>query len=647
MPHRVAPNVLVFVDGNVEGALVPVQVQRSCGGQRLDTAELVGRLDTGNRIVDYALGSRKYLNKKIQVADTISGRVFHTGIAVREDVTIEDGTESLRVISRTEPWMFGEPIVGRRTFSPGKPNGEPIDLDLIFNPVIDRTIEGNRAVQAQADHPLFVDPESVRTAAARTEQGTSAQEWKLSEVLVYLMSYGNLGQFHITNSTPDHIRGVCDDARTEIRHLHLPHGLYLPEALDRVLTPLGYSWYLVQKGLGQKPAIQLFSREKQNRQNSVVLQAPGSLLRVKPNDPAASNMIGCNLSFDAAQAVNRIRILGDYLEIESTWELGRGWPVANEEAAKTNLELCRKGSSDWEKYETTWRLFILNEDGSFNGTRPELEKAYTFDDVPEVKAFAAKYGFKYVPRRRRFLPCLTLDPLTKNPFGQVRGMRVEYRAKQGTSGTFVWRDCTHDIRVLRERCGVYFSDVLPPQEIVAEGTDAKVRITATVRFDWRIGFQAKRNDTPLAWWNEKVLVLDDRFGLAGVSAMSKYSKDVQNGTLESKAKDDQLAMAAFGLALVEAWNMASVNGTLELEGVDHTSYELGDNLGSIVGRNISLNAKLPPAAWAPHIVGITYQFQRQRMTLNLERFRADTRLIRQTEERGLHRRGQFSHDGIE
>lgn len=540
-------------------------------------------LVTDKRIVNYGLGSRKFLNRQVQVADTLTGRVFHTGIAVREDVTIEEGVEKLRVVSRTEPWLFGEPIIGRATFDRADRRGVKISLDLIFNPIVDRRVQPNRAVNAQQTEPRFIDVESTRTPAALSHQGTDVALWKLSDVLLYLFAEANRDQKYIDNPPVAELLASVDDVNDTIRHLHLPHGLYLPAALDHVLTPLGYSWFIWSPGLNQKPRIRVFAKTSQNRINSVVLQAPGSALRVKPGDEQASNVIGCNLSFDASQAANRIGIVGDYFEIESTWELKRGWPEENEQAAATNLELIRKGNRDWEQYETTWRLWVLNEDGSYNSTRPEITKAYAFADIPEVQDYLKQRGVKYVPRRRRFTPCLTLDPLTQNPYGQVRGMRVEYQAKEGTSGELVWKDCTHDVRVLRERCGVYFSDIIPPQEIMALGSEAAVRITATIRLDWRLQYLAERNDTPLTWWNQKVLVLDDRFGISLVSSKSRYADGIKKGDLKTRGKDDRGEIEKFAKALVESWNMASINGTIELEGVDHELYELGTICGAFWG----------------------------------------------------------------
>lgn len=97
-------------------------------------------------------------------------------IASMDDEAIEGKTEAIDIDVRLDPFVFGKPLTATKIWDVAASAGfEPRDVHwpLVFNPLIDGTIEGNRSghrEDADDDPPgpyVFVSPESIRTGAAR------------------------------------------------------------------------------------------------------------------------------------------------------------------------------------------------------------------------------------------------------------------------------------------------------------------------------------------------------------------------------------------------------------------------------------------------------------------------------------------------
>jgi len=193
------------------------------------------------------------------------------------------------------------------------------------------------------------------------------------------------------------------------------------------------------------------------------------------------------------------------------------------------------------------------------------------------------------------------------------------------------------VHLLSDQCGIYFDDANEPYLISQNGDDARVRITATLRFPLRIeSLAAKQRDSAQPETYELFLNLMDRFHYRVVHEQSKFYEELQAGededgeevapTRKANVADDRAALAQYCEQMRATWDGAAIHGPFTIEGIDRTRYELGDSIVGIEGRNIPLNGKLN-GSFHPQIVGMTYDIQRQHMILTTQQYRADKRVL--------------------
>lgn len=611
--HKEAPEVRVYVAGTYQPDWHPVEVTLGSGGSMLPQAVLEvqpmardpGRL----QLLDVQLAA--FDQPSIEI---IKGtQVLHWGRVLARPASLdgEDG-DRIRLISRMDPHHFGQPLNQTWFWDPATRAPVPHSLPTVFNPEWDGKIIGNANLNG---HPawgtlLFVHPASVETAEGAVYQRTTPFEWGLPEAAHYLCWALNAGQRFVRNPTLAEARAVLPNDRGVLRNHLCPAGAYLPQQLDRLLDSFGYGWK-VEFSRGSRK-IHFFARG-QGPPRMLRLQEPGSAL-----DMTQSNVESNQLKADVAdRAFNIVRVYGEYKLHEFTAELVKGWDPAYDNASDGDLQ---KHSNAWaliQEKENVWRKWVLNEAGDYNGLRPGITRPFDF------RAIFAPDSF--LRRRRKLEPCLT-QQWDNTPMGHAGGVYIEWwdAGGEGEPGQWVPIDTLsaegRQVRILQRECGIYFDGLLPPAEIRDQASRAKVRITASVYSDTRSEVRIVRHPASLlSDFKEESVDVGSRFKIRKRHRSSRFV-----GTSRTVDEtDDTPFMRNFASRLIDNWNLATLDGTVTLTGVDYIYRGMiGTTISGINGRNVDFNVAPPglPVRY-PTVVGARINFEQQTTEITLDTFR--------------------------
>lgn len=622
MPGADVTAVRVLMGGeDVSHYVQPVTGVRTSGGSSLDTVTLRFLKDDLLDVPVIADGGDN-IEVKVFVVSNGQEKLVHWGHSSITSLSLENGVLPLSCTSRLEHFHFGELLNGMREALPGSSAEFTNEAKLVFNPVIDDKTMANRGTMGSG-HYRFVDPESVRSEPAATLHGLGGvngtpELWNLIEATQYLCDVLNHGETYIKNPLLSNIEGVLDPRRTLLRNHHIPHGLYLPQALDALLHPFGYGWYInLDNG---RPEIWLFRRGV-GRQKLVALQRPGQ--RMNQRD---SNTPKPRLDINTGSVCNEPTVIGDFRYFEQTFRLYPCWSRDLDSTPEAHTAIGSPQYNSSPSIQRIHRDWILNEDGSYTGVRREITSHYDFKDT---------FGHDTVPRRRKFLETLTLAA-DGSPVSDLPGGTVEYSldggvtkfpiSKLGASGHF-----------LTKECGFRFTGHLPPgqlrQALLSQSSlDDNVRlyVTATVRDDKRLSYTAqRRNTSPQSDIARVQIDLHDRFQYRVRAPGSKY--DQTPGTFTYERLDDTEKLQSYAEAIRDSWDMAEMSGSMPIillggtdtENAQSGDYQLGDVITEIAGRNISLSgsASSSDSPRYPQITAITYHFDQHMRTLTLQNFR--------------------------
>lgn len=636
MPHRNASAINVLINGVADPLYKCLSVRRGTGGKRLDRAELFYDLAAaGNTyLFDFhAIENPPVVSVELLPAGGGTPQTIHWGKLSIESLRLSHDEQKLLFTSRTEPFHFGGVLRGQLQWDPVSDEIVQTGVDLVFNPEIDDVVLPNMSQSqtfAWSEDPfspgvavvtnVFLDPESVRTPAAISLQnGVGTISWNLTAAARYLLTSLNPRELFFANPDVLDIEAVLGTDPDLITNLKIKRGLYLTEALDLLLEPFGYSWRVTYPG----NTIEFFERG---------VGAPVSVtLDVNALSPA-TNAAETAVEFNLGNVRNYVYAEGDFVSIEATWVLDRAWPDVLAGVNYDELDPTTDLSKDCDNYndpskplyKRVWRDWVLDTDGSYFGIRPENVGPV---DLSDLLSLATAITDRVVPKRRRFHPCLTLGP-DGAPIGQLNGVVVEWSDDAGVTWYPLDRLQVSTCHVMQRECGVRFDGQHVPAELYRAGDDAQVRVTATIRFDSRVGAIALNSaSSPLQEPAYEYIDGTEKFHLRVVSSESQYAGQVAAGELTAAVADDRVALADFCQQIHDAWDMADVSGEFVIEGLDRQIYDTTNVVTQINGRNISLAASGINAAAAryPQIVGIEYHCQgrEQKRVLLLETYREE------------------------
>ena len=185
--------------------------------------------------------------------------------------------------------------------------------------------------------------------------------------------------------------------------------------------------------------------------------------------------------------------------------------------------------------------------------------------------------------------------------------------------------------LLTDQIGVYFSGDRPPEKLIALGAQARVRVTCTITGDGRINATATpRSSSPnfrdVTLW----LDLSDRFHRRAIASSDPWTGQDADGVQSvfgsqldtafgKDERDDALAIATYVKNIQTYEDSALLRANIVLYGL-HFSYEIGDLITSIDGRNISLNRNSAASSEKKYlqVTGIRLDTQAQSTTLMVE-----------------------------
>lgn len=537
------------------------------------------------------------------------------GFLSKNPQSIDAESESTLFEARLSKHHYGKPLTSYPIWDVTNSRLN-LNRTLVFNPEIDEIIEANMSsfFDPTNNWSYFIDPESLRTQKSKTYQAQTATAWKLSDAVLALCWWLNPDQTYIKNPSKKDLQKAFTDRDTMLKNVEIPMGTWLPDALDQLLTPFEYGWYLKHSlsGLTRTTTIQFFARGS-GIKKKLYLQRPGATRDIKK-----TSVDGFDVEYSINDLANRIEVWGDFLKREATFDLQKGWSDDYDTLTLAELE---KGQSSAEAHPAVGRKWILNEANDYKDLRPEITDPYSF---------ASLFGSAIQSvRRRKFMRCLSqhidADDLESN------GFRVEWYDEDQTgaidsdvSDDPGWIRVKWPYSVLEKECGILFEGTTPPDALwalISAGTPEKalVRITATVVGDQRLsGIATRQAKSPNGQDVTLVLDLHDRFQFSKVDSTSIFSGR------PSTARDDTTVIQAYAESVRDIEDAMKIHCSITLEGVSHPEYQIGDRIESIDGRNLTLNGYDETAGANtrnPQIVGIAYHLAGgQRMELMLDSF---------------------------
>lgn len=607
----------------VDTSLEVLQVFESAGGKNLDYAVL--ELDLAKVSTRYANWTEPpYIGDEIEIEHVPSGSVVHWGKVTKAQPRLSGRGESIRLVSRLDPYHVGGRVDGIYHFDPSISDAVLIGRDMVFNPVIDGRVVGNRhQTESLFGNParVFLDPEAVRTAASQTLYGATAVPWTISEAVEYLLWALNPLETYVTNPTLAQIRVNIDDSTAELSDVKIDRGLYLSEALDKLLAPLGYRWK-IDRQAGSR-IFDFFRRGSTGSTITVKHQAAGADLNL-----IDSNASDVALDFDVSGLANEVEAQGGYYQYEMTVELLRAWPASQDSLADGDGEELVRSHPNFDDHPEAYRKWVLNESGDYIGLRTEIDGVLTSDLRTALTGLSLLDDF-HPPRRRRLLPTLTLGPDNATPIGKIRGIEVEYsNPLAGGGGEPDWLPLANTTcEILEHEAGIYLSGDRLPEELLGQGTGLQMRATFSIETDYRLlGFAARQTNSPQVDVVPAVLDVADRFKYRQVLSVSKYHADVNGGspTKESLQANDSAAIAAWAAYARDTFDLRSIEGRVTLDSLDWHVYELGQRVSQLQGRNVSFAARTGTTTY-PQIVAIERNVESQKTVLHLERFKPPMR----------------------
>jgi hypothetical protein len=622
------------------------------GAGRLDTAqfEIVQR-DKGlsdahtptefSRKVEIRTPPRTKDEKDAGVPDTT---IFRGEFGICSVQYSETGTERLNARARVEQWYFGTPIVGYTVAKYVDPDYlyRTMHDDVVFNPEIDELVEGNRSdhyVEITTDpvstatdvlkRYVWIDPESVRSQSAETANGQYSSNWTLAQAVMSLCWLCNSSEEYIKNPDYAALNATCDGAPA-VLNVSIPRGLYLPSALDLLLNPLGFLWRVdyVQMSDDADPPVYttemriVVYKRGEGPEKNVTMQAWGANKDVKK-----TNVRMADIEWNVADTANIVTVFGAHLEVEATFELKRSW--LEEDDALTADQL-RKGepiegeadtTSQYDSRPHVWRKWVLNEGGDYTGSRTVVKPITATFDINTIQdddngTTVYPLGQNNVAKNRKFWP-----PLTKDPDGRRQDFLVEYLQPAEYGGTDEWINVltleNGHFEVLERECGILFTGITPPREIVDLGENARVRITACIRGDQRVSYTtAQATESPNG--NDIAMVVNAEtqfFKRRRIDYVDEYSENWSRfteveflpTTPAADERDDTTAMTTYANNLRDNESAARLSASITLEGF-RPEYKRGDIITKIEGREISFdqNSKTALSRRYLQVTGITY-----------------------------------------
>ncbi len=545
------------------------KVVQSASGSRMDYCELVYGLTDHLQDRDQPSGFSRRIHVRMPDATlTLLADCDY----VAESAAIQTAGESLTATAQQRAYFFGIPLKSFDVHSPLSALNAEIEDDVVFNPSVDDKTVFNRSDQTRTgtgfSGHLWTHPELADTTDGETYQEQAREEWTLRQAVQSICELLNPSEAFIKRPI-DVDLDILDDA-PPLRAVTIPLGTYLPQALDMLLIPLGYNWYVDYTEA--TPWIEFF-KIGEGEEKTLFMQRVGESLNLN-----WSNVNQLQISNSIGDSFNDVLALGEFEEAEFTFPLFPGWNATYDE---TSLDDLDKDSTEYPGKESVWRLWIANEAGDID---PAVDRLGQTPTVPDLRSVFAKY----IPHRRVLNEPLTFLQGTQDADDdnekQRRPIVVEYSTDAGAT----WHTTPDDwsIKLCPNQIGILFDNKKPPEELHTAGEDARVRITGTIFGDGRLQYHA----TKQAWavngrTVQQVIKRPDKFQHRWRQETGDYAS-VLTGPADEK--DDSTDIQDFAEKLRDQNHYAEVDCEFRLPGW-HLEYKIGDLISKVEGRELNLD----------------------------------------------------------
>lgn len=269
---------------------------------------------------------------------------------------------------------------------------------------------------------------------------------------------------------------------------------------------------------------------------------------------------------------------GDRPMVEDTFALQPGWDPSLQ--GQPDSDYGRLTSSDFSRFGSVYRTYVLNEDGAYSGSPFDLGSAFDigalFDRPGTIRSVLP------------FRACLTEDSA-----GRRLGAIVESSTDSGAN----WSVYPGQAVVMNDRGGVELIDDVLPSSILTAAKAGTLRIRATASLTSPNPLEERRWDgNPFAGpAPTRVLNFTDQFAWAYVSPTSIHRSAIDAGTLQADTIDQRPALRQ---ALQE--HIAELPGPeasvkLELAGA-WSALRPGDRVAEALGPGVAIDGQ--PASFA-------------------------------------------------
>lgn len=606
----------VYLEDTESAFVRCLSASRRCGSGELDSAQLY--VDTGNTSDPMLNVAFRDWAQPLECAIMIGQRVIHWGMIAETNGSLTERGVGMSLTSRLDKQHFGSPLSGWWTLQHTASGTRQVFVtyDAVFNPLVDGRIVPNMTEdfanalsgQHKGGFHHMIHPESLRSMSATIWNAKRVERWTIATAVHFLCRVLNPFETYIKNPVVDALNKnlPSDDGLELINNVRIPIGTYLPQALDMLLDPIDCAWCIEHETRKQR-RIRVFQRGTGSK---VTLrhQKAGQVF-----DPGKSEAHRIQVRYDpSGRRLDDVVVFGDFEEVESTFELMKGWPLDDDAVAWAKLKWDHPEWVQNPERQFIWRKWVLNEGGDYvtvgNTTfRQGVDGPYDLSAI---------FPGGYVPRRRKFLPTLTM--IGDKPAGQYNGIVVEIWVVDNDGGAWHPLHKYHrgGVQLLDDECGILITGDMPPAVFQMNQTDAKVRVTATIRGDRRLASEVRAAATFGGPRIGAVIDASHRFRKRRVHSESIYYDLIADGTLESAAVDDTKKVKKLAQHMVDIWNRADLAGTATLDGLEFAG-ALGDVVTSIYGRNVDFSIS-PKGARPryPEIVGIDYDIADQSTTIH-------------------------------
>lgn len=559
------------------------RVVQSASGSRLDyaeltwglTAHLINRTQPANfaRMVD------------VRIPTSPTELKIHRGDYVRESMRLDATEESLTAQSQMRAYHFGNALTGYKVWNEHEQEGVTIEDDVVFNPTIDGRTQFNRSnlsftTWLPGSPYAWTHPEMCDSDNGETFNGQSRAEWTLPQAVHSMLTLLNEAKPFIDYPNLAAIEAVLTSP-PKLRDVRIPLGTHLPAALDTLLIPHGYNWYL-NYTTASKPTIAFF-KIGAGTVKTLKMQAPGAVL-----DLTQSNVNRLSIDSNIADSFNTVTVLGDYIRREVTLPLYPAWSADTD--AMEPYQLAKDGP-DFEDNQSTWRLWIANEAGDLD---PLVQRLGKYPIVPNwLHVFDT-----FVPHRRTIedpITVISLDPASGSGSNTNRDQRIPVLVEYCTDAEapYAWKPAEDgwSVKICGDQIGVYFDGHDIPVELHNAGNKHQLRITGVVAGDARVKATATRSATNAVNGRafEKVLAMPDKWQDVKRQVAGDFQSRFVVSGYPAEERNDAAAALAYAEKIRDQNHFADLSCEFRLPGW-HDEYKIGDLLSEVDGRELSLNA---------------------------------------------------------